>query len=50
MEYSALRLSRPLRIQEIVTVHYFEYASSYSFPEKVMTSGNFSMWTRAPFL
>lgn len=32
MEYSALRLSRPLRIQEIVTVHYFEYASSYSFP------------------
>ena len=32
MEYRALRLRRPLAVGEIVTVHYFEYTSSYAFP------------------
>ena len=32
MEYNSLRLKRPLTVSEIVTVHYFEYASSYAFP------------------
>lgn len=32
MEYNSLRLKRPLTVSEIVTVHYFEYTSSYAFP------------------
>ena len=31
MEYNSLRLKRPLTVSEIVTVHYFEYTSSYAF-------------------
>lgn len=31
MGYEALRLMRPLAVDEIVSVHYFEYSSSYYF-------------------
>ena len=31
MAYTPVHLSRPLRIDELYTVHYFEYTSSYAF-------------------
>ena len=31
MEYKALRLERPFELNEIVSVHYFEYASNYCY-------------------
>lgn len=31
MAYTPVRLARPIRIDELYTVHYFEYTSSYAF-------------------
>ena len=31
MDYKALRLKRPFEVDEVVSVHYFEYASNYCY-------------------
>ena len=31
MSYTPVQLERPLRIEQLYTVHYFEYTSSYAF-------------------
>ena len=31
MGYEAIRLQRPLAVDDIVSVHYFEYSSNYYF-------------------
>ena len=31
MSYTPVQLDRPLRVEQLYTVHYFEYTSSYSF-------------------
>ena len=31
MDYKALRLERPFEVDEVVSVHYFEYASNYCY-------------------
>ena len=31
MNYEALRIARALTIDEVVAIHYFEYASNYFF-------------------
>ena len=41
MGYEAIRLQRPLAVDDIVSVHYFEYST---------ISGNFCMWTRVSWM
>ena len=50
MGYEAIRLQRPLAVDDIVSVHYFEYSSNYYFEGSATISGNFCMWTRVSWM
>ena len=41
MPFKSLELIEDVKIDSIITIHYFEYMSDYSFPESTMTFGNF---------
>lgn len=50
MGYEAIRLQRPLAVDDIVSVHYFEYSSNYYFEGERHDFWEFCMWTRVSWM
>ena len=48
MGYEAIRLQRPLAVDDIVSVHYFEYSSNYYFEGERHDFWEF--WTRVSWM
>lgn len=46
MAYESIPLTEDIHIDQLYTVHYFEYRSDFSYPESDITSGNSSAWTK----
>ncbi len=47
MPFESLELREDISISKVVTIHYFEYMSDFSFfPVNPIISGNFSALTR----
>ena len=44
MPFESLKLREEIQISEIITIHYFEYTSTYHFSGEA--HGNFSVWTK----
>ena len=47
MEYKSTVLRTSAVVRKVISIHYFEYMSNFSFPVRVMIFGNLSVWTRA---
>ncbi len=45
MAYESVHLEDSITIENIISIHYFQYMSDFSFPGKAMISGSWSVWT-----
>lgn len=50
MAYKSVVLEDSVTINRIISVHYFQYMSDFSFPGKAMTSGNWYAWTEVKLM
>lgn len=48
MAYESITLNQQIIINNIISVHYFEYLSDFSFPGESHNPGNSYVWTREP--
>ena len=50
MGYEAIRLQRPLAVDDIVSVHYLNIPAITILKGSATISGNFCMWTRVSWM